>query len=82
MCMTLKLSAYERKRQGRFVRRAEKLGLLTKMIHLRRPSRPLFAGLVEVDTTRGAKTLDQQAKSCELAIKWQDTWGMSDLLSF
>lgn len=49
MCVTLKLPECERKRQGRFVRRAEERRFLTKMMDLRRLSRPLFAGLVKVD---------------------------------
>lgn len=77
--MTLKLPECERKRQGKFVRRAEKRGLLRKMTHLCRLSRTLFAGLVEVDTARGTKALDQQAKSGELGIKRQDTWRISVL---
>jgi hypothetical protein len=57
MRMTLKLPESERKRQDRSVRRAEKRGRRTKMMYVRRPSRPLFAGLAEVDTARGTKHL-------------------------
>lgn len=62
MCVTLKLPECELKRQGRFVRRAEERGFLTKMMDLRHPSRPLFAGLVKVDT---------------VAIKRQESWRIS-----
>jgi hypothetical protein len=53
--MTLKLPESERKRQDKSVWRAEKPGRLTKMLHIRRPSRPLFAGQAEVDTTQGTQ---------------------------
>ena len=55
MCMTLKLPESERKRQDKSVRSAEKPGRLTRMLHIRRPSRPLFAGQAEVDTTQGTQ---------------------------
>ena len=38
MRVTLKLPEGERKRQEKSVRRAEKRGRLTKMMHIRRPS--------------------------------------------
>ena len=53
MCVTLKLPESERKWQDSFVRRAEKRGRLTEMMHIRRPSRPLSAGQAEVDTAQG-----------------------------
>jgi hypothetical protein len=57
MCVTLNPPESERKWQDRFVRRAEKRGCLTMMMHLRRPNRPLSAGQAEVDTAQGAKRL-------------------------
>jgi hypothetical protein len=52
-----KLPEGERKRQDKPVRRAEKRGHLTKMVHIRRPSRPLSAGQAEVDTAQGTNHL-------------------------
>jgi hypothetical protein len=50
--MTLNLPESERKRQDKSVRRAEKPVRLTKMMHIRRPSRPLSAGQAEVDSAQ------------------------------
>ena len=43
MRVTLKLPEGERKRQDKKVRAAEKRGRLTKIMHIRHPSRPLLA---------------------------------------
>jgi len=57
MRVTLKLPEGKRKRQDKSVRRAETLGRLTKMMHIRRPSRPLSAGPEQVDTAQGTDHL-------------------------
>ena len=60
--MTLKLPESERKRQDRSVRRAEKRGRLTKMMHIRGPIHPHSSVL----------TTAVEAESANLLIWRQD----------
>jgi hypothetical protein len=66
MRVTLKLPDGERKRQEKSVRRAEERGRLTKMMQIRRPSRPLSAGQAEVDTAQGTDHLISRRKQTNL----------------
>jgi hypothetical protein len=67
MCVTLKLLDRERKRQEESVRRAEECGRLTRMMQIRRPSRPLSAGQAEEDTAQGTDHLISRQKQTNLS---------------
>ena len=75
--MKLKLPKTERKRQGRFVRRAEKRVCPTKLTQHRGPIHPQWSVPASADEAR-RKTLVQRADSGDLDVRQHATWGMSD----
>ena len=77
MCMTLKLPESERKRQDRFVRRAEKRVCSTKLTQRRGPIHPQSSVPATSSDAWRPKRLISRKKSSDLDIKRQATWGMS-----
>ena len=78
MRMTAIHAQTERKRQDRSVRRAEKRRRRARMLRVRGLIRPTSGVCATADTARGEKRLLQRAKSGDLDVKRQATWGMSD----
>jgi len=60
MCLTLKLPERERKRQGRFVRRAEKRVCPTKLTQHRRPIHPHWSVPASADEARKKRLIRRQ----------------------
>ena len=77
MRVRLKLPESERKRKDSSVRRAAKRGRLTPMTRIRGPIRTHPSGLMRAARRPPHVPLDPQAKSGELKVIRQPTWGMS-----
>ena len=77
MRVTAKLANTERKRQDRSVLRATKRGHMTKVTRVHGRLRTHPSGLIKAACRPPHVTLDRQAKSGDLAVMRQPTWGMS-----
>lgn len=78
-CLTLKLPECERKRQGRFVRRAEELVQHGRLKRDPRSAPDPSDRSVQMNAARRLRheTLDRQAKSGDHTVMRRSTWGMS-----
>ena len=75
--LTSKFAKTERKRQDNSIRRAAKRGLMTEVARIRGPIRTHPSGLMKAARRPPHETLDRQARSADLTVIRQSTWGMS-----
>ena len=77
MRVTAKLAKPERKRQDRSVLCATQRGRMTKVTRIRGPLRTHPSGLMKAARRPPQVTLEWQAKSGDITVIRQPTWGMS-----